>query len=176
MADSFTIVFSTSFALSSALIRFLCHSPFSHCDILLPEPIPYGLFGASDPGGVILRKYDYQKFKTWHQATIHTPLGDRIVELVLSQKGKPFDDVAMKQVMSDEPRDWKIPDAWFCSELICWACEEAGLFRVVVPKNRVTPADLLLLLNPWIDAKEFWNTDRPMENPPIVPLIKGGTR
>ncbi len=128
---------------------------------MLPQPEPYGLFGASDPGGVICRSHDYQPFKTWHRATIITPLADRIVELVTSQVGKPFDDVAMKQVMSDEPRDWKVPDAWFCSELICWACEEAGLFKVVVPKNRVTPSDLLLLLNPWINASEFWASSIP---------------
>lgn len=166
MADNFTLVFSTSFAWQSGVIRFMCHSPFSHVDIMLPSPNPYGLFGASDPGGVTLRQHDYQPFKAWHKATITTPLADRVIELVLSQKGKPFDDVAMKQVLSDTPRDWKIPDAWFCSELICWACEEAGLFRVVVPKNRVTPADLLLLLNQWIDPVEFWNTQRPMDNIP----------
>ncbi len=167
MADSFTVVFSTSFAWQSGIIRFMCHSPFSHADIMLPgPPHPYGLFGASDPGGVILRNHDYQSFKAWHQATIHTPLADRIIELVLSQEGRPFDSVAMKQVLSDHVRDWKVPDAWFCSELIAWACEEAGLFKIVVPKNRVTPADLLLLLNPWIDAEEFWKTERPMDNIP----------
>ena len=169
MADSFTIVFSTSYALSSALIRFLCHSPFSHTDIMLPIPEPYSLFGASDPGGVMCRPFNYQPFKTWHKATIHTSLADRIIELVRSQEGKPFDDIAMRQVMSDEPRDWTVPDAWFCSELICWACEEAGLFRVVVPKNRVTPADLLLLLNPWIDPVEFWGSAMP-------PLVKGSSQ
>jgi hypothetical protein len=157
MPSSFTIVFSTSYALSSTLIRFLCHSPFSHADIMLPgPPHPYTLFGASDPGGVKQRPHDYQLFKAWRQATITTPLADKIVDLVRSQEGKPFDSIAMKHVLSDEPRDWKVPDAWFCSELICWACEEAGLFKVVVPKDRVTPSDLLLLLNPWIDGAEFW--------------------
>ncbi len=165
MTDSFTIVFSTSYALSSALICFLCHSPFSHAEILLPKPEPYGLFGASDPGGVMLRRHDYQQFKTWHQATIRCPMADEIVRLILSQEGKKFDDAAMRAVMSSEPRDWKLPDAWFCSELICWACEEAGLFKVVVPKNRVTPADLLLLLNNYIDPVEFWNTSRPIQAP-----------
>ncbi len=166
MADHFCIVFSTSFAWQSGIIRFMCHSPFSHADVMLPHPEPYALLGASDPGGVLCRAHNYQPFKAWHKATIRTPLADDILKLITSQEGKPFDSVAMKQVLSDEPRDWKVPDAWFCSELIAWACEEAGLFRIVVPKNRITPADLLLLLNPWIDPVEFWNTERPMENIP----------
>ena len=177
MDDSFTVVFSTAYAWQSGIIRFMCHSPFSHCDIMLPEPKPHGMLGASDPGGVMLRTHDYQEFKTWHQATIRTPCARDVVALVQSQIGKPFDDVAMKQVLSDAPRDWKLPHAWFCSELIAWACEAAGMFRIAVPKNRVTPADLLLLLNHWIDPVEFWNTKRPMENipPDLVPLVKASS-
>ena len=162
MTNSFTLVFSTSYAWQSAVIRWLCHSPFSHCDLLLPEPAPYGLFGSSDPGGVTIRRHDYQKFKVWHKATIKTRLAGDIINLALSQKDKPFDKSAMWRVMSTEARDWKLPDAWFCSELFAWACETAGLFQIVAPKNRITPADLLLLLNPWIDPVEFWKTNRPI--------------
>lgn len=111
--------------------------------------------GASDPGGVQVRPHDYQEFMTKRMATIHTDKAEAITALVMSQLGKPFDDEALRQVVSEHPRDWKLPNKWFCSELMAWACEEAGLLRIIVPKNRVSPSDLLLLLNPWIDAEEF---------------------
>jgi hypothetical protein len=148
--------FSTSFAWQSGVIRFLCHSPFSHVDLILPDPVPHGCLGASDPGGVTVRAHDYQPFKTRRRATIKTDKAYEIVKLVQSQIGKPFDPKAMKAVLSDEPREWREPDAWFCSELIAWALEKSGFFsHLIVPKNRITPSDLVLLLNVWIDPEEF---------------------
>ncbi len=154
--NNIVLQFSTSFAWQSGVIRFLCHSPFSHCDIILPEPLPHGCLGASDPGGVMVRPHDYQKFMTRRRATIQTDKADKIIALVRNEVGKPFDPKAMKAVLSDEPRDWRDPQAWFCSELIVAMMERAEFFRhLIVPKNRVTPADLLLLLNDYIDPVEF---------------------
>jgi len=131
----------------------MCHSPFSHVDIILPE----GCLGASDPGGVMLRPFDYQIFKLKQRTTIKSDKTDKFIELVQSQIGKPFDPKALRSVLDNTPRNWRIPDAWFCSELVVWALEEAGFFpyKLIVPKNRISPADLLLLLNPWIDREEF---------------------
>lgn len=161
MADHLCLVFSTSFAWQSGVIRLMCHSPYSHCDVMVEDPVPHGLLGASDPGGVMVRSHDYQPFKAWRKATIKTDKADKVIELVKSQIGKPFDASAMHHVISEQQRDWKQPDAWFCSELICWALEEAGFFpyRLIVPKNRVTPADLLLLLNPYIDIDDYMKAE-----------------
>jgi len=151
--DVIQLEFSTSLTWQSLVIRKCCHSPFSHVDLVHER----GLLGASDPGGVALRPFNYQKFGIRRRATIATPLASRIMELVLSQVGKPFDGEALIAFMEDTPRDWRTPDKWFCSELIVWAFEEAGFFcyKLVVPKNRVSPADLLLILNPAIDADKF---------------------
>jgi hypothetical protein len=56
--------------------------------------------------------------------------------------------------LSDKPgdRDWRETSKWFCSEHITWA-EEEGKFlpwRIIVPKNRVSPADNLLINMPVI--------------------------
>ncbi len=156
MVQQIVLQFSTSHAWQSGIIRFMCHSDFSHVDVLVDEPKPYGLLGASDPGGVLVRPHDYQKFKLRRRATIVTDKADEIVALMHSQVGKPFDSEALKAVLDDKPRIWKDPNAWFCSELVTWAMERSGFFpHLVVAKNRISPADLLLLLNSHIDPAEF---------------------
>ena len=166
--DQFTLVFSTSFSWQSRIIRMMCHSQFSHVDLKVYDIEPYGLMGAAD-GGVAIRLHDEWPFKSYHETTIRHPNAAVFKQLVRSQLGKPFDDVALHQVISEIPRDWKKPDRWFCSELQAWALEEADIIKIIVPKNRVTPGDLLLLLNPFIEAKEFWASVNPSLNMVVVP-------
>jgi hypothetical protein len=57
-------------------------------------------------------------------------------------------------------RDWRSQDSWFCSEFCAWALESGGFFpySLVAAKNRITPGDLLLLLNGFMsedNIKEF---------------------
>ncbi len=57
-------------------------------------------------------------------------------------------------------RDWRDHGAWFCSEFVAWTLESSHFFpyTLVSAKNRITPADLLLLLNPFLsedNIKEF---------------------
>jgi hypothetical protein len=133
--------------------------------MLPPEPEPHSLLGASDPGGVMVRTHDYQPFLAWKKATIKTPVADKFIDLMHHEIGKPFDDEAMRMVLSDKPRDWREPDKWFCSELCVDCLDRAGFFnyKFWTAKNRITPADLLLILMPWIDPDE-WNAP---ENNPI---------
>ncbi len=149
--------FSTSLAWQSAVIRRMCHSPFSHVDFVLEDR---SCLGASDPGGVAIRQSEYQDFGMRRRAIIQTDKADAIHAAAKSQLGKPFDDSALYDFLSDKPgdRNWRSTDRWFCAELLAWACEAAGLwpYKLLVPKNRISPADLLLLLNPFIDADSFW--------------------
>lgn len=154
--DAIVFQFSTSTAWQSAVIRRMCHSPFSHVDVVLEDG---SCLGASDPGGVAIRPQEYQEFGIRRQAVIRSDKGPAILAGVKSQLGKPFDDGALYDFLSDRiDRNWRDPDKWFCSELMAWACESAGLwpFKLLIPKNRVSPADLLLLLNPFLDPDEFW--------------------
>lgn len=167
-ANVLVVQYSTSTAFASNMIRRLCHSPFSHVDIVLPH---VGLLGASgpdktakaivngvvgpDPGGVQIRPFDpWPYLNPPLRASLKTDKADKIIELAKSQIGKPFDDSALYGFLSSEAgeRDWREQDKWFCSELVTWACEAGGMFPypLVALKNRVSPADSLLLFNPFM--------------------------
>lgn len=157
MADQIVLQFSTSTALASELIRRLCHSPFSHIDIMLADG---NLLGASDQGprgrviqgnprGVAVRPPDYQQFGIRRRMIINTPRAQAIVDAAMLEIGKPFDDSALKEFLSDAiVRDWRMPSSWFCSELIAHSFDEAGYWapmRLIIAKNRISPSDFLML-------------------------------
>lgn len=153
--DAVTLQFSTSLEWQSALIRRICRSRFSHVDLVLADG---RLLGASDPGGVAIRPVDYQPFGIRRQAVVATPLADAIYTAALSQLGKPFDHDALFQFLTGAlAPPWLMPDRWFCSELVAWAFESRGFFRYPLAVNlgRITPQELILLLNPYFDVIRF---------------------
>lgn len=85
-------------------------------------------------------------------------------EIALSQLGKPFDNSALKDFLSDSfpgERDWRLDDHWFCAELVVWAMETAAMWGGPLhwPKNRVSPTDILMLMLTdarWRNAETFW--------------------
>jgi hypothetical protein len=163
--------FSTSMERSSKWIRRLTHSPFSHVDLVLDNG---DLLGSSDspkspvvqgnPRGVAVRPDNYMVFKRRARCVIQTMTAPAIRAFMIEQIGKPFDReaVRIRYFLSDrfDDRDWDTDDAWFCSELVAKACERGGLFpyKLVGIKNRITPSDLLLILNPFMDVDLFWKT------------------
>lgn len=162
MTDKLIIQFSTTFAWQSHLIRIMCNSPFSHCDLVLPE----GLLGASDPGGVTIRSFNYEPFKIKQQAVITTDKADAIIARVKSQIGKPFDDGALHAFLhapsdTNIMRNWRDLSSWFCAELIGWSCEIEKFwpYEILTPENRLTPPNLLLLLNPYMDLP-YWHSSK----------------
>jgi hypothetical protein len=156
------IQYSSSTAFASGIIRRLCHSAFSHVDIVLPGE---GLLGVSgedhklgDAGGVRVRSFTpWTYIAPPKQIRLKTDKADKIIANARSQLGKPFDNGALWDFLSDGPgdRDWRCEDSWFCSELVIWSIEEAGFFPVplIQPKNRVTPADSLLILNMFLSPE-----------------------
>ena len=163
------IQFSTSTAFTSGVIRRLCHSEFSHVDIVVPGEGLLGVSGSdhtiNDIGGVQIRPPGMWPYlhppKT---ARLSTAGADAIIELAKTQIGKPFDNGALYGFLEDmghtAKRDWRDHGAWFCSEMVAWALETSHFFpySLVSAKNRITPADLLLLLNPFLtedNIKEF---------------------
>lgn len=172
--------FSRSTENVSRLIAWACRSPFSHVDYVMADG---NLLGASDsphapyiegnPSGVAIRPSDYQPFAIRRVASIYVPsrVEARFAELMRSQLGEPFDSAAMHSVFKPDNsgnRDWRDAGAWFCSELKAWGLEESGAFDVppLVSKDRVTPADLLLMVSHLVsNAETFWQ--------PIHDLILG---
>jgi hypothetical protein len=166
--DRLTLQFSTTPLWQSGLIRLMSHSRFSHVDAIIKPgfpgieaitPKPYGLLGASD-NGVMIRVPNYHVFKERRRITLETDKADAIVDALVSQLGKPFDEEALHKAIDLNWRDWRDDGSWFCSELMMWALEEAGYFDdekypPKVDKNRVTPADLLLVLRGRFDPEEY---------------------
>jgi hypothetical protein len=151
--------YSTSTAFASMIIRRLCHSEFSHVDIVIPGE---GLLGVSgpdneigDPGGVMIRS-----FHPWvylhppKTVVLETDKEAEIIAIGRGQIGKPFDNTALWDFFSDKPgdRDWTDEKSWFCSEYIVWCFVKAGFFPypLVSAKNRITPGDSLMLFNPFM--------------------------
>jgi hypothetical protein len=149
----------------------LTHSPFSHVDWVMPDG---NLFGASDspdapvldgnPKGVAVRPPDYQAFAIRRNATIGNVAAEKVAafeQFLYQQVGKHFDRAALRPSVflsfDYANRDWRTPDEWYCAELITRALEVAGVvpWPILVVKNRVTAADLLLIINPLIDVEAF---------------------
>ena len=67
-----------------------------------------------------------------------------IIAAAGEQLGKPYDYSAILGLGLH--RDWQEDDAWFCSELVAWAFQQAGepLFRAECLR-RVTPQHLYML-------------------------------
>ena len=153
--DAVILQFSTSLEWQSALIRRICHSRFSHVDFVLADG---RLLGASDPGGVMVRSCDYQPFGIRRRAVVPTPLADAIYTAALGQLGKPFDNDALFQFLTGAlAPPWAEHGQWFCSELAAWAFWSRGFFRYPLAVNlgRITPQELILLLNPYFDVIRF---------------------
>jgi hypothetical protein len=161
-----TLQYSSSMAWQSEVIRRLCHSPFSHLDIVLQSE---GLLGASggpetykigngqvyrDPGGVQIRPSEPWPYKIKQTIRVKTDKAEAIRKRARTQIGKPFDNGALFEFLSDKPgeRDWRDTASWFCSELVVWSAEIENAFawQLLVAKNRISPADSLLVFNPLI--------------------------
>ena len=181
MKDTLVFRFSTSEDIwqnwMSAAIRRLAHSQFSHVDIVLPDYHEFagGMLGASDmgadtpcikgnPRGVAIRPPSYQRFGMRRDMILQTDKADAVIAAAMSQLGKPFDSSGLWEFIGDKPpdtRDWRNVIHWWCSELIIWSEEEGEFFprKLMTPKNRVTPADLILLHDQdkrWINRDTFW--------------------
>jgi hypothetical protein len=92
------LLFSTSTAWQSAVIRRICHSPFSHLDVVLPDG---NLLGSSDspkaphiegnPRGVAVRPPEYQEFGIRRLAKVRVgeSASKMFIELVRSHWASP---------------------------------------------------------------------------------------
>lgn len=119
------------------MVRWSTWSPYSHVDIVLESG---QLLGATPEHGVAIRPPVPGRRTTRLQATApYVP----VVEAMQSQLDRPYD---WRGIFGCAARqNWQAPNAWFCSELIAWAFEQAG--HPLLPTRRtarVTPRDLLL--------------------------------
>lgn len=95
-------------------------------------------------GGVQVRPANYAPFTIKQRYQADAP--DSVLAYALSQVGKPYDSRGIIN-FGLHSRSWHDDKAWFCSELVAAAFDQAGVPLVLVPDNkRVTPRDLTLSL------------------------------
>lgn len=119
-----------------------------HVDIVVPE----GLLGAQHealggkPPGVWVRPADYGKtcgMLNPIRVKLDCTQGqyDTAIGFALAQVGKPYDTTGLVSnfILG---RNWRDPNAWWCSELAAEAVGQAGIFRhpMIATCNRVSPA------------------------------------
>lgn len=123
---------------------------FSHIDAVLPAWTGREgqLLGARFKGGVQIRPAGYLPSARATRFTIDcAPQQESLFyEFLFNQIGKPYDWRAILAFVVD--RDWRCPDAWYCSELFSAALEHCGRIpRLFAPESRLTPNDDALLLS-----------------------------
>jgi len=106
--------------------------------------MPNGDFiGARGSGGVIRhaepkpasKKQVYVVYMPQHKA-------NAFYRAIESQVGKPYDWLGIFGYALR--KDWETHNAWFCSELVAWAFNQADFPLINAKKSRVTPRDLTL--------------------------------
>lgn len=132
----------------SAAIRFGEHGFWaSHVEAVMPDG---SYLGAHFDGGVKARPPGYDAKSL--QREVFVPLPATAEEdaafyaFLQSQVGKPYDIEAVAGLVAE--RDWRLPDAWFCSELQAAALESSGYLPTLAANvSKITPRDLLLVVS-----------------------------
>lgn len=132
------IFFSDSSYPMSALIRCLTWSEYSHVGFILNDCV---VDSTLSHGGVRIRPLTDAKKNTTKFEVCEFPLvNDDAIRYAMSQVGKPYDFTAVLGLPFR--RNWQEDDSWFCSELVAWACIQAGTPLVNKQVWRITPQDL----------------------------------
>ncbi len=118
------------------LVKLVTWSWAPHVDFVLPDG---SLLGARPSGGVAVRARS--PVRRVERFEVDAP--DMVIACARAEVGKPYDWAGAAAVALH--RDWRCPDAWFCSELIAFAFDRARcpILRTTTV-NRITPRDLLL--------------------------------
>ena len=142
------IRFSTQKSWQSWLIRTFENGFWaSHVSAELPDG---RIISAQLDGGVLIRPADSEDICTRIER-VELPATEAQTKafhkFLLDQRGARYDWRAI--VAFAFVRDWRNPNAWFCSELILAALIECGWFSspLIVGENHVMPRDLALVLS-----------------------------
>lgn len=153
------IVFRLGAARSSRAIAWFSSGHLSHVDAKTPVG---KLLGArsDDVGGasgVWARPDPYEDVTKLVIFDIDaTPLQEALFyDFLNEQIGKPYDHLAILAFFIN--RDWRDGDAWYCSELIAAALEEATILTktLFLPLNKITPVMLATLISQLPGAKRI---------------------
>jgi len=143
--EEITVIFSKNHLPLSWFIRAFTFSKWSHCAVVDGTKVveSTGAKGVNEGSlfSFIDRNYTYATRKF----TVTKEQKQIILDTMRSQIGKKYDFRAIFGMPFK--RDWQEDDCWFCSELIAYAFDKAGV--PLVSKNavhRVTPEDIWKLV------------------------------
>lgn len=129
---------------------------WSHVDAELPDGSLLGARSdvvAGIPAGVRIRPAGYAGWLAKRRVVLSAAdeIAAAFYEFNRDQIGKPYDDLAIAAFVAG--RDWRSPDAWFCSELQGRALEVSRYLPhpLATPWNRLTPDGLFLVLSVFAD-------------------------
>ncbi len=132
-----TLRFSRGSGPAGALVRAWTWSWCSHVGFALGD----GWVLDATPEWGVARRHTVDDDSTRY-FSVGAPF-DRVCDRAASQIGRPYDWRGALGLGLH--RDWQDQGAWFCSELVAWACAAAGHALLRADHlNRVTPRDLLL--------------------------------
>jgi hypothetical protein len=153
-----SLQFSARDDLASAVIEWFGHGVVSHVDVVQSDGTLVG--ARSDkldgvPAGVQARPANYCTFSRIVRVDLPTDIATQTAfdAFISAQIGKPYDEKAIVAFIPG--RNWRNPDAWFCSELVAAALEASSWLRTALttPMNKITPPDLLLVLSALVPVK-----------------------
>jgi hypothetical protein len=145
--DQIVLQFIGAADFGGAVINWFDHGPFAHVDSVLPDGTLLGARSDTATPGVQIRPADYMKFTSPVRAVLETTeeIAQAYYAWLMLQVGKPYDMTGI--VAFALGRNWRNPNAWFCSELVAAGLEKCGFlqFPLIQPANKIAPDDLALL-------------------------------
>lgn len=134
------VVFTRRRTLGSLILRTFLWSAWSHC-ALISEWGDWII--EASPRGVRVRPLGAMQAEASKWEIIELP-GDAAAAWAAAdtQRGKPYDWGGVLGIAFR--RRWHHRKRWFCSELIAWACAQAGRPLMRGETYRITPRDLYL--------------------------------
>lgn len=119
---------------------------YSHVDTVMSDG---SLLGARLDGGVLIRPANYLATEKVLRVDVpSSPSQDAAYHtFLMAQLGKPYDKEGILGFVFG--RDWRDPNAWFCSEMVAAGLEACGFFYhpLASPSNKITPPNLILVLS-----------------------------
>jgi uncharacterized protein YycO len=138
-----SIIFRRSNLIGSRILKTVLWSEWSHCGIIDGDTV----IEAAAFHGVVRTSLEQFKADGTHYTIIDIHLDDETAEKVLenarSQLGKKYDYLGLLGI-AFRNRHAEERNAWFCSELVAWAFEQAGHPLVRKAVWRVTPQDIYI--------------------------------
>lgn len=144
---------------ASRLIAIFSAGHLSHVDVKMPNGRLLGARSDNVGGGdgVLERPDPYEKVSkiVYFEITATADQEAIFFAFLHAQLGKPYDHLAIIGFIWN--RNWRDDDAWYCSEVVAAALEEAGVLvkTLYLPFNKITPVMLATLVSELPNARQI---------------------